>query len=257
MEQVQMYHEAVKPAGLTESAVATTAVPAGEAFLGISHSRPADASFEEPERLQLMAMLVPALKAGVHSIVRLEAERVTLGRALDALGDATLVCDPVGRPLHHSRGLEDLLAADPAAGQVLGEMRALAGSLLSMRLPRSDRRAEPAGTREVRTATARYRLRGTYVGGAALGVGDAVLVALDRLTPELPSLERLIERYGLTRREAAVALLLAQGLSNQQIAQRIAVSPHTARHHAEWVFMKLGVHSRKALGLKLLGWETE
>ncbi len=74
--------------------------------------------------------------------------------------------------------------------------------------------------------------------------------ALER--PAMPEPERLQHRYGLTRREAEVALLLAEGLSNRQIAARLFVSPHTARRHTEKVLDKLGLCTRKALAFKLI-----
>ena len=70
--------------------------------------------------------------------------------------------------------------------------------------------------------------------------------------PALPSPEALRARHGLTRREAEVALLLAEGASNADLAARLFISPHTARHHTEQVFGKLGLTSRKALALRLL-----
>lgn len=52
------------------------------------------------------------------------------------------------------------------------------------------------------------------------------------------------QRYGLTPREAEVAGLLSQGLSNSAIAAALAISTHTARHHTQHVLSKLGVSSR-------------
>jgi DNA-binding CsgD family transcriptional regulator len=49
---------------------------------------------------------------------------------------------------------------------------------------------------------------------------------------------------GLTRRERDVARLIALGLATKEVAQRLGISPHTARHHAERVFVKLGVNNR-------------
>ena len=51
---------------------------------------------------------------------------------------------------------------------------------------------------------------------------------------------------GLTPREAGVARLMASGLSTKAIASELGISPHTARHHTERVFAKLGVRSRAA-----------
>jgi DNA-binding CsgD family transcriptional regulator/tetratricopeptide (TPR) repeat protein len=48
----------------------------------------------------------------------------------------------------------------------------------------------------------------------------------------------------LTEREAEVAALLAEGLTNRQIAERLVVSPKTAGHHVSAVLAKLGVQRR-------------
>lgn len=57
---------------------------------------------------------------------------------------------------------------------------------------------------------------------------------------------------GLTPRESEVAHLIAGGLSSNEIAGRLRISTHTARHHAERVYAKLGVRRRGA-GASLLG----
>ncbi len=48
----------------------------------------------------------------------------------------------------------------------------------------------------------------------------------------------------LTRREREVLVLLAQGADNDGMAQRLVISPDTARTHIQNVLGKLGVHSR-------------
>ena len=61
----------------------------------------------------------------------------------------------------------------------------------------------------------------------------------------------LVERYRLTRREIQVAVLLAQGRSNEAIAQELEISAHTARHHTQRILSKLEVHSRGEAGAKI------
>jgi DNA-binding NarL/FixJ family response regulator len=51
-------------------------------------------------------------------------------------------------------------------------------------------------------------------------------------------------RVYLTRREREVAGLIAQGLSNRQIAQQLGVAQRTAESHVEHIFQKLGATSR-------------
>ena len=48
----------------------------------------------------------------------------------------------------------------------------------------------------------------------------------------------------LTRRESEVLTLVARGMTNQEIAEHLVLSPHTIRKHLENSFEKLGVHSR-------------
>jgi predicted ATPase/DNA-binding CsgD family transcriptional regulator len=51
---------------------------------------------------------------------------------------------------------------------------------------------------------------------------------------------------GLTAREVEVLRLVAQGLTNAQIAERLVVSPHTVHAHIRSIHSKLGVTSRSA-----------
>jgi DNA-binding CsgD family transcriptional regulator len=48
----------------------------------------------------------------------------------------------------------------------------------------------------------------------------------------------------MTRLELAVAQLVANGLTNREIAERLFVSPHTVNTHLRQVFAKLEVNSR-------------
>jgi DNA-binding NarL/FixJ family response regulator len=48
----------------------------------------------------------------------------------------------------------------------------------------------------------------------------------------------------LSRRELEVLRLLAEGLSNREIAERLFISPKTAEHHVSRVYAKLGVSTR-------------
>jgi DNA-binding CsgD family transcriptional regulator len=51
----------------------------------------------------------------------------------------------------------------------------------------------------------------------------------------------------MTDSELAVARLVAQGLSNREVAERLFVSPHTVSGHLRHVFTKLDVNSRAQL----------
>jgi len=52
---------------------------------------------------------------------------------------------------------------------------------------------------------------------------------------------------GLTPREREVAALIAQGLSNRAVAERLIITRKTAANHAQRVFDKLALNSRREL----------
>ena len=80
----------------------------------------------------------------------------------------------------------------------------------------------------------------------------ALSAGLAALGSGLPTTRELRITYGLRGREPQVALLAAEGLSNADIASRLRLSAHTVRHYLERVMDRLGLHSRKALALRLL-----
>lgn len=253
MDEVPMYHEVVKPAGLAHSAVATAPVSGGEAFLGVSHSRPGRAPLSEEQMLSLMRIVLPTFEAGVAALLGFEGDGASLATAVDRLGTATAVFTGPGEEVHRSRRLRELLEAEPERAVLEEQMRWLAAEAAAVRDARGDPSSGPVGRRDVATDTARYLLRAALAGRGAIDPGRAVLVSVERITPELPPKRTLVERHELTPRQAEVALLMARGLSNREIAERLGISRHTVRHHAEWVFTKLEIHSRKALALRLLG----
>jgi DNA-binding CsgD family transcriptional regulator len=51
----------------------------------------------------------------------------------------------------------------------------------------------------------------------------------------------------MTDSELAVARLVAQGLTNREVAEQLFVSPHTVSSHLRSVFAKLDINSRLAL----------
>jgi DNA-binding CsgD family transcriptional regulator len=73
--------------------------------------------------------------------------------------------------------------------------------------------------------------------------------------------EKLVHHLGgpdLTRRELQVLRLMAAGMPNKAIADRLFVSLHTARNHVKSILRKLGAHSRlEAVAIAVHGGYTE
>jgi DNA-binding NarL/FixJ family response regulator len=57
----------------------------------------------------------------------------------------------------------------------------------------------------------------------------------------------------LTDREHEVFLLLAQGMTNKEIADTLVISPNTVKRHLKAIFGKLDIHTRSAAAAKVTG----
>lgn len=79
--------------------------------------------------------------------------------------------------------------------------------------------------------------------GAALPFSDAVDYALGEQRT-LPRASRAGPSTEPTKRELEVADLVANGLTNKEIAARLVISPRTAQGHVEHLLVKLGFTSR-------------
>ncbi|BCN49170.1 hypothetical protein GS462_25185 [Rhodococcus hoagii] len=67
--------------------------------------------------------------------------------------------------------------------------------------------------------------------------------------PDTPGQERTV----LTKREHEVAELVAEGLTNKEIAQRLTISRRTVDGHVDHILTKLGFTSR----VQVASWITE
>ena len=61
----------------------------------------------------------------------------------------------------------------------------------------------------------------------------------------------IVEACSLTAREQEITRAVARGLSNQEIATELTLSPHTVRDQLKTIFAKVGVSSRGELVAKL------
>jgi HD-GYP domain-containing protein (c-di-GMP phosphodiesterase class II) len=120
-------------------------------------------------------------------------------------------------------------AAIPIAARLL----AAADVYQAMREPRPHRpeRDAEAAASELRREVAAGRLDGDAV--------DAVLKAAGQ-----PVGQRRDRPAGLTVREVEVLRLVSRGLSSKEIANRLVISPKTARNHIEHIYTKIGASSR-------------
>ncbi|MGW1028236.1 ATP-binding protein [Streptomyces sp. NPDC002577] len=80
--------------------------------------------------------------------------------------------------------------------------------------------------------------------GGRMDHDQAISYALDGPTGVRPAVPPAAADEVLTRREREVAALVAEGLSNRQIAESLVLSPRTVDGHVERILAKLGFASR-------------
>nr|WP_275693329.1 helix-turn-helix transcriptional regulator [Nocardioides sp. TF02-7] len=107
----------------------------------------------------------------------------------------------------------------------------------------------PAGSRAPRSSRSRGR---TTSRGAATRARwrTRPLRGLGHLVPRTPAAPG---RDALTDRERQVLRLVAEGLTDAEIGQRLVISPHTVHRHVANARVKLGVRSRAAAAAAVLG----
>jgi DNA-binding CsgD family transcriptional regulator len=221
--------------------------------------------------LGLLHLLYPAFEAGVRTWQDWRLRPRLMRTALDRAGLRAMVFTTEGRRRHQTPLLTEALMADPEADRVAAAAADLARSVARLAVEadapghRRDGGLPASPTQTVQTAAGRYRLTGSLPPKTLAGPDLLVLVtvdlvqvyptktALEEETAALPSAESLRERFAMTRRQAEVARLLARRLTNREVADRLSISPHTARHHTQAVLEALGVPSRRDVRERIAG----
>jgi len=215
-----------------------------DAILWISYEKPDREPFGEGV-VPLLSLLAPAFQAGRDALERLGTARA----ALDTLAHPLIIFAPDGREVHRTRAFIELATAPDAAPALVACARSLAREFAA----HGSRGVPVPPMARVITGQGGFSLRVTLLPEGLLSGDPAVAVLVQPLVPRtFPDPETLQEAYGLTPREAEVALCLARGSTRDRIARALNISPHTVRAHTEKVFAKLGVTARSAVAAAIL-----
>jgi DNA-binding CsgD family transcriptional regulator/GAF domain-containing protein len=192
-------------------------------------------SEQELDLVQAVAATVGAAYAALTERERLIRERDLLSAALDICDEPVVATDAEGGHRHLNVAARRLLARLDRHGPGLDEL-----------LPRSSTGARSlVAERTVRLADGRSTMlacRSALVEGS-----PGVLISFPRLLePADECLGEVVESV-LTPRERDVARLVARGLRDAEVADALALSPHTVKQHLKSIYRKVGVRSRVAL----------
>jgi DNA-binding CsgD family transcriptional regulator len=185
-------------------------------------------------------LLGPAIRR-IRVRGRVERERDRALLALDLAGSAVALSDPLDRDVRLNRAALRLLAEVVDAQQCLHRVLA--------RPP--DGRSGPFSQRiDVELEGGGH---GTlHAHSTPASDDDPGLVTVLELKHDKPSISP-VALAALTPREADVAVEVANGLSDREIADMLCLSRHTVSQYVKRIYRKLGVDSRVALTRVLLG----
>lgn len=216
----------------------------------------------------------PTVRTGLAALVREQPGWIVSGQsALDSIAPAAMGDEPPDVALADLEGVRDAGVIDT----LLAALRPRAG-LVALGGPDAGARRGEAGREALRLVAEAARAaeeQGLAFGAlrrdataeeivAALGAVAGGLIALDRrlagdllTAPERvmagagaagvpgPGEERVaVADERLTPRELEVLQLMAQGLPNKLIAQRLHITEHTAKFHVSAILTKLAAASR-------------
>jgi DNA-binding CsgD family transcriptional regulator len=221
------------------------------AYLVVESGALASDAFDERAR-QLLRVVEPVFQSSVRSLSRTDGSHWTATALLDALDEPIALIGADGRWIHRSRPFESALTTIPSDDRpaFLDAMLQRGRALLRAAYPGAVHRGA-ALTQPVCPTWTRDDL--TTLLTTVRVPGHPEPMCLVRLVMQSRASLAQATAAGLTDREAVVAMCLVDGLSNKEIARRLAISPHTVRRHTESILKKLGVSNRTSVARALCG----
>jgi DNA-binding CsgD family transcriptional regulator len=214
--------------------------------------RPDQTDFTRAEAAVMSAVL-PAFQSAARRHARIQTSLAN-GKMLETvvetlIGEPVVVFDKQGRPVWRSDRARDVIGCSEAQSRIL-----------STTLSNEARRLAAAAQREGNGRTSKMGLEFPHNGGSSIASADLliapgahgnpyVIARLREGKTDSVKLGMLADQYDLTPTETAVLGQIAEGLSNQEIADRQRVSLETARTHVHRVLQKLGVPTRTRAAL--------
>ena len=235
--------------------------------------RPRGAGNFSLDHCRFVESLVPHLKTAIHLYSELDSvrhDRSIYADAMDQLTLATIVVDETCKVLHSNRLADTILAQNDGISrvndllQIMNRDDSRRFKDMIARAAEAQRLGKP-GLVEVmrfRRSSGRsdvslvVRPSSSQIGrnNERLSTSIAVFLSHDSgTTPESNLPADVIQKlFGLTPKEAALALRLAAGESLQEASEHLGISPNTARAHLRSIFSKTGVDRQAKLVRVLL-----
>lgn len=224
----------------------------GAALGQLSLYRPMDAPAFSPRERSDLASVMKYVAHGVATGDAPRAENLGGFAFQDSSDEAMLVTDRVGNLRHGSEKARRLLLLattseiNPASLKAAVNDRPMqALRTLCARLEAIARGEEsPPPVMTLDTKWGRHILRAYWLDDDPFAPESLVGVRLQRQEPMILRFVEAMGRLPLSPQQREIALKIALGKSNQEIAEGLGVSGNTVAYHIKQLFLKLNVHDR-------------
>ncbi len=237
-ERSTRYRDLLAPSGIPFE-LRGAFVARGRSWGAVHIARGRDGNDFTDDDARALAAVTAAIADGIRASIRFDAAR----RSDDPSAPGMVV-------LNASNQIELMTA--PAA-ELLGALRSPATSadavpspLLALAAFARSRASDPNAQYDaiaVPAAGGWITLHASLPAGGA--TGQVAIVVERTVSPQTTALRLEVE--GVTPREREIATLLAQGLTNAEIAEALVLSPYTVQDHIKSLFEKTQVSSRQEL----------
>jgi DNA-binding CsgD family transcriptional regulator len=239
-ERSARYRELLTPLGIPFELRAAF-VSRGRAWGAVHLARRSGGADFSRDDASALARVAGAVADGLRASVRFDAAR----RADEDGGPGLLVLGPANEVELITPPARELVAAlgSPSRWERDDTPPTPLLALASFLRSRANDAEVHSGVVAVPTASGWITLHGSLPEGRS---GGRVAIVLERTATAQATALRL-ETHGVTPREREVAVLLAQGLSNPEIAAALVLSLYTVQDHVKSLFEKTAVTSRREL----------
>lgn len=186
------------------------------------HRTKRDRDFSDHDK-KILNVLMPHLSLALHNINLMQAIALSQGMGLIILGED-------GHPLYMNEEAKEALNGNPVE-----------------KMPDSGLGVGPA---LFRTKTRSYRIR------TVQRFAKKNIILLEPLLTG-DEIKSKLGHFGLSQRQEEIAVLVMQGLSNEEISNRLCIAKQTVKDHIRDIFEKAKVHHRIELAAKVMRFRPE
>ena len=191
--------------------------------------------------LDTLRLVHSAFDAACRLLDQAEQARRALLTVIDESNDGMSLVSPSGTVLHRNPVLRRLLRIPGALDGLEDALTQLTSSC------RDAGTSSNMGGVRLRTIHGDYAVRGSVISTTFDIPPGTILITISEVAAHLPLAGEIERRFGLTRRQAEIARLLAGRFPDSEIATRLGISWHTVRSHTDRIFRAMGVHTRQEI----------